>query len=164
MPLSTDVNLPRSHTPVFPSLCVRCDEETDGRTMRLWTHTVGWWTWLVWSFGWGFTVRVPACSGCGRVIRLQRVGGLFLCMAVAALVLLFVWPHLDGFVARPWHRWARMGLVLVCLSPWFVWETMFPPAIDLTAYSKSVDYEFRDEEYAWEFAELNSHAEWVNVD
>jgi hypothetical protein len=48
-----------------------------------------------------------------------------------------------------------MGIALICLVPWLAWETVFPPPIDLTAFSETVDYEFRDPEYAEEFMELN---------
>ena len=56
-----------------------------------------------------------------------------------------------------------MGLSLVCLAPYILWEIFFPPAIDITAYSESIDYEFRDSDYAFDFAELNDDAEWVRI-
>ena len=56
-----------------------------------------------------------------------------------------------------------MGLILVCLAPYILWEMFFPPAIDITAYSESIDYEFRDPDYAFDFAELNDDAEWVRI-
>ena len=34
---------------------------------------------------------------------------------------------------------------------------------NVTACSDSVDYEFRDEDLAFEFAQLNDDAEWVKV-
>jgi hypothetical protein len=34
---------------------------------------------------------------------------------------------------------------------------VFPPPVDLTAYFDTVLYEFRDQEYAEEFAELNEY-------
>ena len=57
-----------------------------------------------------------------------------------------------------------MGFVIVCLAPYILWETYFPPSIDITAYSESVDYEFRDSDYAYSFAALNEDAEWVKVE
>lgn len=164
MPLSTDVNLPRNHTARFPSSCVRCGNDPANRTVRLWTHTIGWWTWVLWMIGRGFTTRVPACAGCSWRIRFQRVGGLLLTLAVAVAFLFFVWPYLEDFIARPIRRWVSMGLILVCLAPYIFWEMFFPPSIDITAYSKSVDYEFRDPDYAYEFAALNDDAEWVKIE
>ena len=84
-------------------------------------------------------------------------------MAVACLFLVFVWPNLDELVARPLRKWVAMILILVCLAPYFFWEILWPPAIDITAYKDSVDYEFRDFNYAMEFAELNEDAEWVRI-
>jgi len=54
-----------------------------------------------------------------------------------------------------WGKWAFIGLAVVACIPLFVWEMVFPPALDLTAYSETVDYEFRDAEYAAEFRALN---------
>ena len=163
MPLSTDVNLPRQHHARYPSSCVRCGGDHQGQTMLLWTHTIGWWTALLWFFGWSFTTRVPACGKCRWKIRFQRVGGLVLSLTVAALFMVFVWPHMDEWVARPIRKWVAIGMILVCLAPYFLWETIYPPAIDITAYKNSVDYEFRDAGYASEFAELNEESDWVRV-
>ncbi len=87
-----------------------------------------------------------------------------LSITIAAVFMLFVWPHVDDFVARPVRRWVAMGLILICLAPYLVWETFFPPSIDITAFSESVDYEFRDSAYAHEFAELNRDAEWIKIE
>lgn len=164
MPLSTDVNLPRNHTARFPAACVRCGDDPAGASVRLWTHSVGWWTWVFWSFGRAFSTRVPACKSCGWRIRIQRVSGLAITIVVAFVFLAFLWPQLDGFVARPFRKWAGMGLVLVSLAPYLLWETIFPPPIDITAYSDNVDYEFKDPKYASHFAKLNKDAAWVRID
>ena len=164
MPLSTDVNLPRTYSARFPSRCVRCGDDPADGTERLWTHTLGWWTWVLWAYGHGFVIHVPACAGCGWRIRFHRVGGTFLTMAVAAACVYFVWPYLDDFIARAMRKWVAMGLIIICLVPYFLWETFFPPAVDITAYSESVDYEFRHADYAREFAALNADAEWVKIE
>ena len=56
----------------------------------------------------------------------------------------------------PLKKWLAMGLALACLAPVFLWEALRPAAIDLTAYADSVDYEFRDADYAHEFAALDN--------
>ena len=43
------------------------------------------------------------------------------------------------------------------MLPWFVWETIFPPPLDLTAYSDSVNYEFRDAGYVDDVARINEN-------
>ena len=84
-------------------------------------------------------------------------------MGIAAAFMFFAWPYIDDFVARSIRKLVAVVLILVCLAPYFLWELFFPPSIDITAFSDSVDYEFRDEEYAYEFAALNEDAEWVEV-
>ena len=48
-----------------------------------------------------------------------------------------------------------MGAVLLLMTPLFVWSALHPLPFDVTGYSKSIDYEFRDPVYALEFALLN---------
>lgn len=163
MVTSTDVNLPRAHPAVYPKRCVRCGGDHQGHNIRLWTHTIGWWTVVFWMFGQGFTTRPPACRKCALPIRIHRIGGTVLGLMVAVLFMIFVWPQLDDFVARSLRKWVALGLVMVCFSPYLLWESIFPPAIDITAFKDSVDYEFRDEDFAHEFAELNRHAKWVEI-
>ena len=163
MPLSTEVNLPRNHPARYPNRCVGCGENFCTSKLRLWTHTIGWWTAIFWIPGWGFSTQVPACRACGWKIRMQRIGGLLVAFAIAGLFLAFVWPHIDDFIPRALRKWVAVLLILICLLPYVLWETFWPPSIDITAFSNSVDYEFRDAEYAYEFAELNEDAEWVKI-
>ena len=49
-----------------------------------------------------------------------------------------------------------IAIMLGCLAiPTFIIDLIWTPAIDLTAFKESVDYEFRDLEFAEEFAALN---------
>ena len=163
MTLATDVNLPRKHTARYPDRCVRCEGTTDGHDMRLRTHTIGWWTAVLFVFGQGFTTRVPACPSCGWKIRVQRIGGLILTLVIAALFMIFLWPHIDVFVTKALRKWVALGLSLFCVLPYFAWEVFWPPAIDITAFKDSVDYEFRSFDYACDFAEMKKDAEWVKI-
>jgi hypothetical protein len=56
-----------------------------------------------------------------------------------------------------------IGLALLAFLPLLVWEHVFPPALDMTAYSETVDYDFRDAAYAEEFQKLN-RVEAVSVE
>ena len=49
-------------------------------------------------------------------------------------------------------QWASRSLAC-CRC--FVLQTFFPPVIDITCFSESVDFEFRNEVIAHEFAALN---------
>lgn len=84
-------------------------------------------------------------------------------LVIAAFVMVFIWPRLDGNVFLEFRKWIIMGVILLCCAPYFFWEVCFPPTIDVTAYKDNVDYEFADEDYAYDFAELNDDAEWVKL-
>jgi hypothetical protein len=99
-------------------------------------------------------VDAPACEWCRDRLRRQH----WLRWAISAIIAMigvgvafWMLQSLKG----PLRRWLAMGIALACMSPWLLWEAMFPPALDLTAYTDTVDYEFRDAEYANDFAELN---------
>jgi hypothetical protein len=154
MAVSTDVKLPKAHPPVFPDRCVACGCNSPGAIYRAGTNAIGWWTLAFWSFGRRFTVEVPACEPCRARMRRQR----WLQLAVNAVVIaagVVVAGSLLQWYQGPLKRWLMLGVVLVCLLPVLVWETFFPRPFDMTAYSVTVDYEFRDPDCAAEFASLN---------
>jgi hypothetical protein len=163
MALSTDVRLPKSQTPKFPNKCVVCGQESPDGNVTVSTRAIGWWTWIHWLPGSKYSVQVPACSWCGQRLRRQH---WFRWLTVAALVFAAIFTIAPFFedLPRALRRWTVMGAVIVVLLPWFLWETFFPPPIDLTAYSDSVDYEFRDPAYAEEFAALNEMKTDVSED
>jgi hypothetical protein len=86
-----------------------------------------------------------------------------LTLLLTLTVLFFAWPQLEGVVARSLRKWLMLALALFCLSPQLLWSTFKPPVFDLMAFPESVDYEFRDPEYAAELVRLNNDAEWVEV-
>jgi hypothetical protein len=153
MPLATDVNLPKDHIPIFPDRCVCCGRERPGGVFRIGTQAIGWWT-LLSHFGPRFTAEVPACGACRVRMRRQRwlrflISAAFVVAGVSIAMSLLKWYH------GPFKKWLAMGITLIFLTPLILWETLFPPPVDLTAYAETVDYEFRDAEYAADFAELN---------
>ena len=113
MPQSTDVNLPRNHSARFPSSCVRCGDDPANGTVRLWTHTIGWSTWVFWMFGRGFSTHAPACAGCGWRIRFQRVGGVLLTLAIAGVFLFFVLHVLFKIRTNEYTRTQRVCTLIV---------------------------------------------------
>ena len=158
MPASTDVNLPKSHFPLFPNRCVACGADHPAVTYRAGTNAIGWWMLAFWSFGRRFTVEIPSCEPCRDRMRRQRwlqfaVNGVVIAASVVVAGSLFQWYQ------GPFKRWLMLGTVLVFLIPVMLWETFFPRAFDMTAYASTVDYEFRDPDYAAEFARLNRRSE-----
>lgn len=162
MPLSTDITVPKTVTPIFPDRCVACGMPDPGATLHVSTNAIGWWTIAHWGFGRRFSVDVPACEECRRWMIRQRwvrrsICGIFLIIGFG--VAIYALGSFHGAI----KRWLAMGIVLACTIPWFVWEAFFPRPIDLTAYADSVQYEFRDEDYADEFLELNQDAAEVDT-
>jgi hypothetical protein len=154
MPLSTEIRMPKDRAPVFPDRCVRCGAERPGVTYRITTHSIGWWTWAFWAFGRRFRVEVPACEGCRRRMRRQRAVRVVVFYGLACAGL-----DAAGFLFAayrgPIRKWLIMGVALVCAAPTFLWEIFDPRPFDVTAHAETVDYEFRDPDYAEEFLALN---------
>ena len=125
--------------------------------MRFSTHSVGWWTIALWMFGSRSSVDVPACGGCRVRVRRRRRArfAIEIVLIAAAVVLAF---KLLGEVRGPLRKWALMGAALLLLLPFGIAGLFFPPPFDMTATSRTITYEFRDEEYAHEFALLNDAA------
>ncbi len=154
MPLSTDINLPKGHRPVFPNRCIACGSPDPGSVYRVSTHAIGWWTVVFMSWGKRFAVDAPACEACRRRLRRQWWMRLAVNVAFIAAGILAAFYVLHG-VQGGWKRPVMVGIVIVSLLPLCLWELLTPRPIDLTAYSETVDYEFRDPAYAAEFAALN---------
>jgi hypothetical protein len=80
-----------------------------------------------------------------------------LLVALASAALGVVWAYLLGF------RDAGMGLIclgFICVG--FIglvgWEILHPPPFKIDVGPINVDYEFRDRQYAHDFAKLNDLA------
>jgi hypothetical protein len=84
-------------------------------------------------------------------------------MTITVAALWLIWPYFKDSVPRGLHKWVMMGLALACLLPQLIFEVLFAKPFDMTAYADSVDYEFTSQDYAVEFATMNSDAECVKV-
>ena len=150
MPAFT-VCLPKTRVPEFPKLCVACHAVAPSASVRMFTSAIGWWT-AFFAFGSIHRVDVPACKPCaGRLWRgrLFRFLVTILCIGVGIGVA-------DHFASgMRWRRAIVLVSAFVALLPWIVWQALVPAALDITAYENTVDYDFRDPDYAGEFASLN---------
>ena len=154
MPLSTDVKLSKDVQPVFPDRCVSCDRDQPDENIKICTHSIGWHTLLFWSFGKRFCVNVPVCFQCKKSMRMQRFFSLlinFLFIVIGVYVAVYLLDSYEG----SFKKWLVMGIAVICILPLITWEIFFPPSIELTAYSETVDYQFKNSDYAEEFAEFN---------
>lgn len=154
MPLSTDVTLPKFAVPTFPDRCINCGTPKPGSHVRVGTNAIGWGTLVFWHPGRRFSVAVPACELCRRRLVRRRWSRRVLEWSIGLMGVAAAF-YLLGSYRGPFKRWLALGIALGCLLPWFIWQSLFPPPIDLTAYSDTVQYEFRDADYADEFVSLN---------
>jgi hypothetical protein len=101
-------------------------------------------------------VQVPACPGCGtrlqwqataRFLRTLVVGGVAIgSAALLGYELGFRDAALGGI---------SFGVVVAAMIGLVCWEMFHPPEFKIDVGLVNVDYEFRDRQYAYEFAELN---------
>ena len=154
MGLSHDVRLRKVITPIYPDRCVVCQRPGPDAHVSVWTHSIGWHTFVFWHFGRLFRAKVPACAACRRRFNRHKWlrWGLNGVMLAAALWLVL---YLLGEYQGPLRKWVWMGAALLVLAPYWLIEAFYAPAVALTAYSDEVDYEFADRSYAVEFARLN---------
>ena len=160
---STDVDLPRDYKPIFPDHCVGCRGETFRETHRLSTHDFRWASILFWWMsGKKATVEFPCCQSCKIKMRIQRLGSWIATLFLAAIAIYFLYPIIKEW-ARPFGRIMMVALGLVCISPVVIFELMFPPSFDITSSKNGISYEFKHEEDAVAFEELNEDAEWTTI-
>lgn len=162
MPLSTDIRLPKSQTPVFPDACVVCSAECPNHTVKIGTNAIGWWTVVTLWLGPRFSVRVPACKRCAFNLQLRRWSAFVFIGVLAYIILVHIAPLVTPHVPVGLRKWALAAAVIVCLTPYLAWEAFFPPSMELTAYADEIDYEFRDPGYALQFMMLNNE-DWYQA-
>ncbi len=154
-PFEPTVNLPITHQPAFPDRCIVCGvkgpqatigfsavkNEAQGPRWRL-------------PFGRRYTVNIPSCRRCAARLRRRRllitvVGAAYAVVSLSYAVYFFGWYH------GPFKKWLTVGVGLACLIPFFLLMILFRPPVELTASDTTVQYRFRDVDYAKEFAAMN---------
>jgi len=149
MSLSTDIKLRRNKVPKFPDNCIACQQAHPNSVLRIYGYPSNWIPVLIPRA----VVDVPVCDSCrqsviaGRTRR--RVVGLFWTLGAATAVF-FLFGHL--------HKYYKIGIGMLFLAPLIIWEMVKPLPISLQVRYESITYEFRNEEYATAFAELNKLA------
>ncbi|MHC4605899.1 MAG: hypothetical protein ACYTAF_03075 [Planctomycetota bacterium] len=157
MATSTDVKLPRRQVAVFPTRCALCGAEDSDRRVTLWKWSVPLWvvlTVLALLFSRLKKVRVPCCRECSWKIRMRRLVGiaaLLFCIALAVTLAQFLPDEWPGLV----RHLALAGIMLGLLLLYFIWHVACPPAVGMQLSRKTTTYEFRNRQYAEEFAAAN---------
>ena len=156
MPVSTDVALPKSHTPAFPPRCVACGLPDPAAVYQAVGYREAWWTHMLPLPGRRHTVDVPACGPCAQAMRSQRVMRTVLLWAAFGIgIVVGLALFIDAPIKRIWRKLATLGMALAFAAPLFAWYMFHPPAVRLEIDGDTVTFEFRDSEYAAEFAALN---------
>jgi hypothetical protein len=143
------VTLPRGLDPAFPDRCVRCAAACPDAPTRF----------VQFNGLQIFVVRIPACRPCRSRILAWLIWDNFRTLAIAgaavAFGLLVLLPVLPG--------WATglivLGLCIVGFAAVFLWNLRYPPAFNVDAGPRNVDYEFRSDDVGREFAILNGARE-----
>jgi hypothetical protein len=157
MGMSTDVRLPSSLTPVFPLRCVHSDEMHPDSDAGVVAHKqnpfLHFLAPIMMFFGWR-RVRVPVFRRHRMSFYVQVYGRNLITLAIIVVVLAIFMPMIEP--GTPWRKFKIVGLAMLALLPWALFETLFPPRFDVTVYDDFTDYKFASAQYAADFAEINA--------
>ncbi len=159
MPLAAEVRLPRDHVPVFPDRCCACGRPRPGDVLPVARRRAAPWELLlpwVWFLRRPFRCAAPFCPPCrSDALRQRRIRLLALvAVVVAAAVVLGPWIKSFGW-NRQWTRLLQLGSLAAIVLPIGMWWAIRPPVFDITVTRDGIDYEFRDADYARDFAAAN---------
>ncbi|QYK53119.1 MAG: hypothetical protein KF824_12790 [Fimbriimonadaceae bacterium] len=156
MPLSNDVVLSLKAVPIFPDKCVVCKQTPDtywsilsNRTNLLFTFLLP----VLFLFGFKKT-KVPICKSCKKVFVVNRTLRFIITLAFPIILVAIFWNALDDMTRLQRRLVILIGGVMSVI-PAIVWQVFNPPAVDVSFYDDNKEYEFKNLEYAVEFAELN---------
>ncbi len=152
--MSHDVRLPKKRRPIFPDHCLQCRSKAPDNTVRVCAGAVGWWNFVFLTLGRKFCVDFPICSACKQKFQRQHHGRLFVTLVLAVAGALMAIEMLETYDG-PYMLWIGSGIVAVVLIPIIFWELFWPPSFDITPYTRSVDYHFRNRADAEVFAARN---------
>lgn len=162
MPPTIDINLPRDHQPHFPEQCVACGAYTPDSRLRC-AASVARFRNAIWPGG-KVVVEAPACRQCVRSARIQRGLSWLASLGIIAAAIWIVHPWATANIAHAgMAKLVVAGIALLAVAPQVIAEMFFPPAFDIVPFDESIDYEFRDREYAIHFVACNADAASVRV-
>jgi len=155
MATSASLRLPWDRPPRWPDRCIACGHEAPESTAHLRYDWGG--DSILWPFvakGRTAEADVPCCRACKadferRHARRNRwldrlvVGAILVCLVVVWVV-----------IGRPSLILAFVSAILV-LVPVAWWALRHPLALEISADETGIEYSFRDESFASEFAALN---------
>jgi len=144
---SHDVSVDLDRNVVFPEVCVVCNKPCSA-TISVRANPDGWhgyWKWIV-----GATKRygVPCHAQCSKSLKVPLLRRNIVLLAIATAAIPVV-VHFDL------PLWLVALLAFVLLTPPIVWQRRRPPPIEFMRMYDKMEFSFKDEAYAREFALLN---------
>lgn len=164
MPFSTDIKLPKEHPPHFPDKCVACGFTAPDSTVVIRESTMSWALFFVGLSGKRFHVQAPACRSCEKRIYLQRALRLIITTVIVIAAILIFRPYVAELFPRALQKWILLGIAILSVIPYVLYNTISPHDFDITVNEESVIYKFRNPEIAEAFSIFNLDAEWIEID
>ncbi len=160
----TKVSLPIDHQVEYPDRCVACSLPNPGERFTLKDRSYGWlqvlfWWWL----GNKYQAEIPVCNMCrGSLVRYHWLSrALFWGGLIVGSALTYWWFTADfklGKGLRFLNKFLVIGIFLLGLVPFFIYRIFLPPPVDVNLEGDKAIFDFRDADYAVEFARLNEVA------
>jgi hypothetical protein len=164
--MSETVILPRNIEPAFPNRCVVCLRKNNVGMIEVKGEAVGFSGYFKWILGSSGRRKVPAHVGCARKLRRRNfwrnVGVL-----VLFTVLPIVWFALRiNEVQMPFefNKTSLCVAATILFLPIFIAEELRPSPFEFRESETFVTFEFKDQTYAKEFAELNDTEIGINTE
>lgn len=152
--MSHRVDIQKAQEPVFPDRCVNCGTASPGESMSIKGALSGN-TPLREDVFKRWRAEVPCCRGCQGAVRRHRFIAklLFGASVVAALFLLLIivtiWPGITD-------SWLIYVAILSSVAiPGAIVQSIHVPQIELTPSDERLIFEFKNHDFASQFAELN---------
>lgn len=162
--MSETVILPRNIEPAFPNRCAVCLRKNNIGMLEVRGEAAGLWGYVKWISGRSGKRKVPAHVGCIR--KLKRRG---FWRNVGVLVLFTILPvawfamRVNG-VQMPFefNKLSLCIAAMILFLPILIAEELRPAAFQFSEGENIVTFEFKDRDYAEDFAKLNGTEIGIN--
>jgi hypothetical protein len=151
-----DIVLPKADLAIFPDRCIYSSESGADDSVLVIANSqnpiLSFFAPILLLFGWK-SVRAPIKKKYKIRYYFTSYGRDIIMILLAFLFVFAVMPSFDR--SDSFRKIKGAGIVLLMLSPWIAFEVLFPRRFDITVTKDSISYEFTDEIFADEFAEIN---------
>lgn len=162
--MSETVILQRDLEPIFPDSCVVCQGKGNVERVSVKGEAVGGYGYVKWILGKSGRCEVPAHSGCAKKLRRRsfwrNVGVLIF---FTSLPIVWLAMRVNG-IQMPFE-FNKLNLCIAAVIfalPIFMVEELCPAAFEFREGENIVTFDFKDADYAEEFAKLNKTKTGIN--